>query len=226
MGKSSAVSPTSHALVLNVRSTRCTPLNGSAAGKFKQAIPQHNKVESCLFILRERRNKPQRFPGCLTAPTRTVATWLPPSMYKMRVVAQQTVLPRSLTAPDKAAAELVLVATLVSIALCSYLLRLFTHGRRLRTFAFDDGLTMVAAASATVFIFWITRKETSLTGFSVVYYWVTRCVDSSAESWRRRWAGGRRGGGDWAMDINTEYVLYHGYRLYKTLCGVLPFASF
>ncbi|KAH9874862.1 hypothetical protein J1614_004349 [Plenodomus biglobosus] len=66
-------------------------------------------------------------------------------LHEMRVDAREVTYRRSLIAPDKASLEVVIVATLVSIALLSCLLRVYTRGRLLRTFAFDDGLALVAA---------------------------------------------------------------------------------
>lgn len=66
-------------------------------------------------------------------------------LHEMHVDAREAIHRRSLIAPDKASLEIVIVATLVSVALLSCLLRVYTRGRLLRTFAFDDGLALVAA---------------------------------------------------------------------------------
>ncbi|KAF2855335.1 hypothetical protein T440DRAFT_504755 [Plenodomus tracheiphilus IPT5] len=71
-----------------------------------------------------------------------------PRLHEMRVAAREVIPPQSSIVPDKASQEIAIVATLVSIALLSCLLRVYTHGRLLRTFAFDDGLALVAALSS------------------------------------------------------------------------------
>ncbi|KAI8943838.1 hypothetical protein NX059_001811 [Plenodomus lindquistii] len=62
-----------------------------------------------------------------------------------RVDAPEAMAPRFWIAPDRASREIAIVATLVSIALLSCLLRVYSRGRLLRTFAFDDGLALGAS---------------------------------------------------------------------------------
>lgn len=143
--------PGVYALVQSPRITRRTPLNASAAGEIKPT-PQNNKYRP-VFLLREK-SAQTTIPGCLLVPTQPAATLRPPSPYEMLAAAYPAAFPRSSTAPDKAASELAIVATLACIVLCSSLLRLFTHGRRLRTFAFDDGLALAATVSVGLFCSW------------------------------------------------------------------------
>jgi hypothetical protein len=59
------------------------------------------------------------------------------------VAASETPLPWLV--PDKGPLHLAIVVTLVLTALLVYLLRAFTRGKLLRSFAIDDGLMVLAA---------------------------------------------------------------------------------
>lgn len=101
-------------------------------------------------------------------------------------------MPRSSTAPGKATSELAIVATLACIALCSYLLRLFMHGRRPRTFAFDDGLAMAAALCTT----------------ASLVAWVCLCRSGVEEP---QWQGPAEATGPWILVLDVCHVMGMGF---------------
>ncbi|KAH9878800.1 hypothetical protein IAQ61_002074 [Plenodomus lingam] len=116
---------------------------------------------------------------------------MPPRLHEIHVGAREATSRRSWIAPDKVSPEIAIVATLVSIALFSCLLRVCTRGRLLRTFAFDDGLALVAG----------------LCSIGLLVTFIGQLRSGLEEGWQATRSSNDGATGPWALALSLFHII-------------------